>query len=290
MKYKTSLAFVISLALLTSCNDTADQNDNKAEVSQSEIVEDATEKTVETVEDIKAESKESKEEEKKSESKEEGEKLSKEELFSKLNELPSLESYKIETTAEKIAKANSDNPEIINSTDAKLEYIKEPHIYHALYEIHDPAVGEMETETYQNGKVAVTRQDASGWMKTEIPENEANDENNIIVSELDDYYTVSETDDYYLIEIETTPDNLEEIKDLIMGDEFEQIFDGELTTIRINHKFDKETLYPISYALEAESINENGDLTLYKNSDVYKEVNAVEEIPIPDEVKALLEE
>ena len=280
MKYKISLAFVISLALLTSCNGGTNQNDNKAELSQSETKEDTREKPVETAEDNETESKETKEEEK----------LSKEELFSKLNELPSLESYKIETTAEKIAKANSDNPEIINSTDAKLEYIKEPHIYHALYEIHDPAVGEMETETYQNGKVAVTRQDASGWMKTEIPENEANDENNIIVNELDDYYTVSETDEYYIIEIETTPDNLEEIKDLIMGDEFEQIFDGELTTIRINHKFDKKTLYPISYALEAESINENGDLTLYKNSDVYKEVNSVEEIPIPDEVKALLEE
>ena len=280
MKYKISLAFVISLALLTSCNGGTNQNDKQANISQSETKEDTREKPAETVEDNETESKETKEKEK----------LSKEELFSKLNELPSLESYKIETTAEKFAKANSDNPEIINSTDAKLEYIKEPHIYHALYEIHDPAVGEMETETYQNGKVAVTRQDASGWMKTEIPENEANDENNTIVSELDDYYTVSETDDYYLIEIETTPDNLEEIKDLIMGDEFEQIFDGELTTIRINHKFDKETLYPISYALEAESINENGDLTLYKNSDVYKEVNAVEEIPIPDEVKALLEE
>ncbi len=280
MKYKISLAFVISLALLTSCNGGTNQNDNKAELSQSETKEDTREKPVETAEDNETESKETKEEEK----------LSKEELFSKLNELPSLESYKIETTAEKIAKANSDNPEVISSTDAKLEYIKEPHIYHALYEIHDPTVGEMETETYQNGKVAVTRQDASGWMKTEIPENEANDENNIIVNELDDYYTVSETDEYYIIEIETTPDNLEEIKDLIMGDEFEQIFDGELTTIRINHKFDKETLYPISYALEAESINENGDLTLYKNSDVYKEVNAVEEIPIPDEVKALLEE
>ena len=280
MKYKISLAFVISLALLTSCNGGTNQNDKQANVSQSETKEDTREKPVETAEDNETESKETKEEEK----------LSKEELFSKLNELPSLESYKIETTAEKIAKANSDNPEVISSTDAKLEYIKEPHIYHALYEIHDPAVGEMETETYQNGKVAVTRQDASGWMKTEIPENEANDENNIIVNELDDYYTVSETDEYYIIEIETTPDNLEEIKDLIMGDEFEQIFDGELTTIRINHKFDKKTLYPISYALEAESINENGDLTLYKNSDVYKEVNSVEEIPIPDEVKALLEE
>lgn len=280
MKYKISLAFVISLALITSCNGGTNQNDKQANISQSETKEDTREKPAETVEDNETESKETKEKEK----------LSKEELFSKLNELPSLESYKIETTAEKFAKANSDNPEIINSTDAKLEYIKEPHIYHALYEIHDPAVGEMETETYQNGKVAVTRQDASGWMKTEIPENEANDENNTIVSELDDYYTVSETDDYYLIEIETTPDNLEEIKDLIMGDEFEQIFDGELTTIRINHKFDKKTLYPISYALEAESINENGDLTLYKNSDVYKEVNAVEQIPIPDEVKALLEE
>lgn len=289
MKYKISLAFVISLALLTSCNDTSDQNDNKAELSQSETEEDSREKLAEIVEDNETESKETKEEEKELETKEE-EKLSKEELFSKLNELPSLESYKVETRSEKIAKANSDNLGIINSTDAKLEYIKEPHIYHALYEIHDPAVGEMETETYQNGKVAVTRQDASGWMKTEIPENEANDENNMIVNELDDYYTVSETDDYYIIEIETSPDNLEEIKDLIMGDEFKQIFDGELTTIRINHKFDKETLYPISYALEAESINEIGDLTLYKNSDVYKEVNAVEEIPIPDEVKALLEE
>ena len=165
MKYKISLAFVISLALLTSCNGGTNQNDNKAELSQSETKEDTREKPVETAEDNETESKETKEEEKELETKEE-ETLSKEELFSKLNELPSLESYKIETTAEKIAKANSDNPEVISSTDAKLEYIKEPHIYHALYEIHDPAVGEMETETYQNGKVAVTRQDASGWMKT----------------------------------------------------------------------------------------------------------------------------
>ena len=280
MKYKIGLAFAISLALLTSCNNPADQNDKEAKVSQSETREEKTKNTAEdTVEDNKTESKEAKEKE-----------LSKEELFSKLNELPSLESYKIETRSEKIAKANSDNPEVISYTDAKLEYIKEPHIYHSLYQIHDPAVGEMETESYQNGKVVVTRQDASAWMRTEIPENEANDENNIIVNELDDYYTVSETDDYYIIEIETSPDNLEEIKDLIMGDEFEQIFDGELTTIRINHKFDKINLYPISYSLEAESINENGDLTLYKNNDVYKDVNAVEEIPIPDEVKALLEE
>lgn len=290
MKYKIILAFAISLALLTSCNNEANQLDNKSEVSQSETKKGTAENTIETVEDHERESKESEEEKKTETTEVKEEKLSKEELFIKLNELPSLESYKIETTAEKIAKANSDNPELINSTDAKLEYIKEPHIYHALYQIHDPAVGEMETETYQNGKVAVTRQDASGWMRTEIPKNAANDENNTIVNELDDYYTVSETDDYYLIEIETTPENLEEIKDLIMGDEFEQIFDGELTTIRINHKFDKKTLYPISYALEAESINENGDLTLYKNSDVYKKVNAVEEIPIPDDVKALLEE
>lgn len=280
MKYKIGLAFAISLALLTSCNNPTDQNDKEAKVSQSETREEKTKnKAEDTFEDNKTENKEAKEKE-----------LSKEELFSKLNELPSLESYKIETRSEKIAKANSDTPEVISYTDAKLEYIKEPHIYHSLYQIHDPAVGEMETESYQNGKVAVTRQDASAWMRTEIPENEANDENNIIVNELDDYYTVSETDDYYLIEIETSPDNLEEIKDMIMGDEFEQIFDGELTTIRISHKFDKKTLYPISYSLEAESINENGDLTLYKNNDVYKDVNAVEEIPIPDEVKALLEE
>ena len=280
MKYKISLVIAISLALLTSCNQPADQNNKQVKVSQSETSEEKTENTAEdTNENNKTESQEAKEEE-----------LSKEELFSKLNELSSLESYKIETRSEKIAKANSDNPEVISYTDAKLEYIKEPHIYHSLYQIHDPAVGEMETESYQNGKVAVTRQDASAWMRTEIPENEANDENNIIVNELDEYYTVSETDDYYLIEIETSPDNLEEIKDLIMGDEFEQIFDGELTTIRINHKFDKKTLYPISYDLEAESINENGDITLYKNNDIYKEVNAIEEIPIPDEVKALLEE
>ena len=280
MKYKISIVIAISLALLTSCNNPADQNNKQVKVSQSETREEKAKNTVEnTVEDNKTESKEAKEE-----------KLSKEELFSKLNELPSLESYKIETRSEKIAKANSDNPEVISYTDAKLEYIKEPHIYHSLYQIHDSAVGEMETESYQNGKVAVTRQDASAWMRTEIPENEANDENNIIVNELDDYYTVSETDDYYIIYIETSPDNLEEIKDLIMGDEFEQIFDGELTTIRINHKFDKINLYPISYSLEAESINENGDLTLYKNNDVYKDVNAVKEIPIPDDVKALLEE
>ena len=280
MKYKISLVIAISLALLTSCNQPADQNNKQVKVSQSETSEEKTENTAEDTDEYnKTDSQEAKEEE-----------LSKEELFSKLNELSSLKSYKIETRSEKIAKANSDNPEVINSTDAKLEYIKEPHIYHALYQIHDPAVGEMETETYQNGRVAVTRQDASAWMRTEIPENETNDGNNIIVNELDDYYTVSETDDYYLLEIETSPDNLEEIKDLIMGDEFEQIFDGELTTIRINHKFDKKTLYPISYDLEAESINENGDLTLYKNNDIYKEVNAVEDIPIPDEVKALLEE
>lgn len=282
MKYKISLVLAIGLALITSCNIEAKLNDTQAKTNQTEIneVTDNSVKKEDSVEDNKVDKEENK--------------ISKEELFSKLDELPDLESYKIETNVEKIAKANSDNPEVISNTIAKLEFMKDPYIYHALYQIHDPAVGEMETETYQNGAIAVTRQDANGWMKTEIPEDESNansnGQNNTIVRELDDYYTVSETDDYYIIGLETTPENLNEIKDLIMEGGYEQIFDGELTTIRIIHKYDKKNLYPISFDLEAESINEAGDLTLYKNNDIYKEVNAVDEIIIPDEVKALLEE
>ena len=289
------LILALTLSILTACSGNSTPTKETSEVTANET------ENIETNEENKEDDiseEESKADNPQVDNEEEPQGLSKEELFNKLSEEASLDSYKIDTTAKQIAKANSDNPEEINGTEGYVEFNREANIYHSLYTISDPSVGQMEMESYQVDNLMVYRKDDSGWVKTPMTEDgedvynlsDTDTNSNRIFKELEEYYELSENSDDYTLKLESTPENINEMKDIILGDTSEQVFVGELTSIKSWHKFRKDNLYPISYDFELEFTDENGDVRLYNYTSEYKEINEIDEINVPDEVKALLEE
>ena len=296
MKVKNGKFLILALVLsiLTACSGNSTQTKETSEVTANET------ENIETKEENKEDEiseEESKADNPQVDNEEESEGLSKEELFNKLTEEGSLDSYKIETTTKQIAKANSSNPEEENATEGYVEFNRESNIYHYLYTIYEPSVGQMEMESYQVYNLMVYRKDDSGWVKTQMTDGEdvynisdTDKNSNKIFKELEEYYELIENSDDYTIELESIPENINEMKDIILGDTSGQVFVGELTSIKSWHKFRKDNLYPISYDFEIEFTDENGDVRLYKHTAEYKEINEIKEIDVPDEVKALLEE
>lgn len=297
MKVKKGKFFILTLVLsiLTACNG----NSNSTKETTSEVSANETE-NIETKEENKEDQtipEESKADNPQVDDEKEPGKISKEELFNKLTEEGSLDSYKIETTTKQIAKANSSNPEEENATEGYVEFNRESNIYHYLYTIYEPSVGQMEMESYQVDNLMVYRKDDSGWVKTQMTDGEdvynisdTDKNSNKFFKELEEYYELIENSDDYTIELESNPENINEMKDIILGDTSGQVFVGELTSVKSWHKFRKDNLYPISYDFEIEFTDENGDVRLYNYTSEYKEINEIYEINVPDEVKALLEE
>lgn len=283
MKVKNGKFLILALVLsiLTACSGNSTPTKETSEVTANDTENNKT-------------NEENKEDETREE---ESEGLSKEELFNKLSEDASLDSYNIDIT-QQIAKANSDNPEEVNGTEGYVEFNREANIYHSLYTISDPSVGQMEMESYQVDNLMVYRKDDSGWVKTPMTDDgedvynvsDTDKNSNRVFKELEEYYELSENSDDYTIELESNPENIDEMKDIILGDTSGQVFVGELTSVKSWHKFRKDNLYPISYDFEIEFTDENGDVRLYNYTSEYKEINEIYEINVPDEVKALLEE
>lgn len=296
MKVKNGKFLILALVLsiVTACSGNSTPTKETSEVTANET------ENIETKEENKED--EISEEESKSDNpqvdnEEESEGLSKEELFNKLSEEASLDSYKIDTT-QQIAKANSDNPEEVNGTEGYVEFNREANIYHSLYTIYDASVDQMEMESYQVDNLMVYRKDDSGWVKTLMTDDgedvynvsDTDKNSNRVFKELEEYYELSENSDDYTLELESNPENINEMKDIILGDTSGQVYVGELTSVKSWHKFRKDNLYPISYDFEIEFTDENGDVRLYNYTSEYKEINEIDEINVPDEVKALLEE
>ena len=296
MKVKNGKFLILALVLsiVTACSGNSTPTKETSEVTANET------ENIETKEENKEDDiseEESKADNPQVDNEEEPEGLSKEELFNKLSEEASLDSYKIDTT-QQIAKANSDNPEEVNGTEGYVEFNKEANIYHSLYTIYDASVDQMEMESYQVDNLMVYRKDDSGWVKTLMTDDgedvynvsDTDKNSNRVFKELEEYYELSENSDDYTLELESNPENINEMKDIILGDTSGQVYVGELTSVKSWHKFRKDNLYPISYDFEIEFTDENGDVRLYNYTSEYKEINEIDEINVPDEVKALLEE
>ena len=300
MKDKNGKFLILALvmSIFTACSGNTEESTPAKKANEVTANDTENTKTSETSNEDESNNEESKADNPQVDNEEESESLSKEELFNKLSEEASLDSYKIDTTTQQIAKANSDNPEEINSTEGYVEFNRESNIYHSLYTISDPSVGQMEMESYQVDNLMVYRKDDSGWVKTPMTEDgedvynlsDTDKNSNRVFKELEEYYELSENSDDYTLELESNPENINEMKDIILGDTSGQVYVGELTSVKSWHKFRKDNLYPISYDFEIEFTDENGDVRLYNYTSEYKEINEIDEINVPDEVKALLEE
>lgn len=65
-------------------------------------------------------------------------------------------------------------------------------------------------------------------------------------------------------------------------------FLGDLTSIKADFTFKKDTYYPVLLEWEASFINENNEVTQIKQSGNYENVNQLDEIIIQDEIKNIM--
>ena len=275
---KSLLIYILTAIFLIGCSNTNENINDKKETTENPPIT------------------ENKETSEKPGNKNTSNSLSKEELFNKLADEASLESYKSDGITEEIHNAESENPVVVSKSEGYVEFKEEPNVYHALYDSYHESVGNMEMEYYNNDTIMVYRKDNSGWVEASLEKDGAgaynlsdtNKNRNSVLKELEKYYTITETDDAYIASLESTPENVYEIRDAMMGNVEDQIFIGELQSIKTNHKFDKQTLYPISHDWEMRFNTDSDGVVLFKETANYKEVNEVKEIVIPEEVKAML--
>lgn len=235
----------------------------------------------------------------KSNSSEDTEAVDKKEVFSKLLREKDLMSYVVKTQNEATFNAQSEEKREVTNSNGTVEMIREPKIYHAKWEgISDNTKNE--SEVYIIDKENFYRENKGEWNKKTIDDMNGNKEDiptfvakttfdsNSILENLESYYEIVESRDVYILKLESNSDNISEIKNILFGKDESNSFIGELTSIKAEFSFEKDTYYPISYDWKASFLNKgNDEVTQINQSGKYEDINTVEEIKIPEEIKNL---
>lgn len=235
----------------------------------------------------------------KSNSSEDTEAVNKKEVFSKLLREKDLMSYVVKTKSEAIFNAQSDEKKEVTNLNGTVEMTREPKIYHAKWEgISDNTKDE--SEVYIIDKENFYRENKGEWNKKTIDDMNGNKEDiptfvakttfdsNSILENLESYYEIVKSRDVYILKLESNSDNISEIKNILFGKDESNSFIGELTSIRAEFSFEKDTYKPISFEWEARFLNkENDEVTQLKQIGNYEKINQLEEIEIPEEIKNL---
>lgn len=235
----------------------------------------------------------------KSNSSEDTEAVNKKEVFSKLLREKDLMSYVVKTKSEAIFNAQSDEKKEVTNLNGTVEMTREPKIYHAKWEgISDNTKDE--SEVYIIDKENFYRENKGEWNKKTIDDMNGNKEDiptfvakttfdsNSILENLESYYEIVKSRDVYILKLESNSDNISEIKNILFGKDESNSFIGELTSVRAEFSFEKDTYKPISFEWEARFLNkENDEVTQLKQIGNYEKINQLEEIEIPEEIKNL---
>lgn len=217
----------------------------------------------------------------------------KDKAFDELIEEKDLKSYVLNSDLE--AKSEVD-PEKENYTySGNLDLIKDPLSYHSTWTSMD-GDKKMESEEYVLDGFRYRKDENGTWTKeavegenTEekvafVPKNNINGDS--ILKPLKQYYEMRETDTDIVAELKSSPENIDEIKNIIFDDK-DSPFYKELESIEATFTFDKKTNYPKSFEWEIKFVNEEGKVKTIRQSGSYESVNELEKIEIPEELKSL---
>lgn len=179
--------------------------------------------------------------------------------------------------------------------------IKKPKVYH----IKSQDINDNEnngTEEYVFDKVRFYRDNSGEWKKVLYEEKvkKSKEEkayftpqrvitSTTILKPLESYYELTESEDMYIAELESNPDNINEIRNILFDNSEDNLFFGELTSLKAEFLFKKDNYYPISYEWEVKFLNkDNKKVTKLKYSGNYEKVNELKSIEIPQEIKSQL--
>ncbi|CDZ74290.1 hypothetical protein ING2D1G_0089 [Peptoniphilus sp. ING2-D1G] len=224
---------------------------------------------------------------------------SKKEIFDKFVDEKDLESYILKVNNEEIFNAQSDEKKYTAISEGSLEMIKEPLIYHTKWQ--DDGDKKNERESYVIDKEFFYRENNGNWNKQPVEEEVKNDEektyfvgktiisSSTILKLLESYYELTESEDTYIAKLDSGSDNIDEIKNIIFGKDKNSSFFGELISLKAQYSFKKDNYYPISFEWKAKFLNkDNNEVMEIKQTGNYEQINKLENIEIPQEVKSLL--
>lgn len=212
----------------------------------------------------------------------------KEKAFNEIVEEKDLKSYIL--NSEMTSKSEKDSDEY--KSNGTLEIIKDPRTYHSTGTSVD-GDKKIEFEEYVLDGFRYRKDESGAWTKenfdgegkaTFVSKNNINGDS--ILKPLKQYYVMSETDTDIVVELKSTPQNIDEIKNIIFEDK-DSPFYKELESIEAKFIFDRKTNYPKSFEWELKFVDENKKLKTIRQSGSYEKVNELEKIEIPEELKSL---
>lgn len=212
----------------------------------------------------------------------------KEKAFSEIVEEKDLKSYIL--NSEMTSKSEKDGDEY--TSNGTLEIIKGPMTYHSTGTSVD-GDKKLEFEEYVTDGFRYRKNEDGQWTRenfdgegkaTFVSKNNINGDS--ILKPLKQYYVMSETDTDIVAELKSTPQNIDEIKNIIFEDK-DAPFYKELESIEAKFIFDRETNYPKSFEWELKFTDENGNSKTIRESGNYEKVNELKEIELPEEIKNL---
>lgn len=225
--------------------------------------------------------------------------LDKTEILSKCLQEKDLASYVLHVHFEESSGTESEGERETNLYDGVLEKIKEPMVYHWKWE-DKRGIGTKETEGYVLGDVRFYKDNNGEWTKKvleevgnngqEPPTFEASVEFNpdSILESLGSYFEVTEKGDTYVASLESSSENIDEIRGILFEKSKDHSFFGELTSLKAQVVFEKDTGYPVSFESKGRfSKAEDAGTVEIRESGNYEKVNELEKIELPDELKNL---
>lgn len=219
----------------------------------------------------------------------------KKEIFSKFLKEKDLSSYE-GTFSTKLSDKKG-----IYVLDGFVEMIKNPMTYHLEWKEKSGSTVTEGEDYLINGKVRFNRRDNGKWEKENLNESMKNTQEeektfvsstdinpDVILESLVDYFKITESGKIYIVELNSTSENIDEIKNILF-DQPETYFSyGELTSLKLNMTFQKDNYYPVSFELKSTFFNKDNDNNIeVKQTGSYEKVNKLKNIEIPEELKSL---
>ena len=284
------------MTFLIGCSKNSDQNVVDDKTNNMPAVEEQVnmENEEDKEETLKLEDSESREDKStKTEEANENQSLSKDELFDMITS-NDMNSYKLNTEGKTEQVTANDDLILMDSYDSQVEFTKDPIAYHTFYHMNKPEA-QIDVEYYSNGQTWVIRQDGGEWFEMPYEEGseqmmaDAKKQSDASLKSLKEYYTVEQTNSSYIVELVSSLENIDAIKDVILGTDSYQDLVGQPTYISYKHEYSKDGYHPMTFESVMEFTNNNGDITTISQNGEYKEVNQIDKIEFPEEIKPMFE-
>lgn len=226
--------------------------------------------------------------------------LSKKEVFNKFVDEKDLKNYILKTNSKDTLNLETSENKDKTTSNAVVETIKEPRVYHTIWQ-EDKGDKKNESEEYVVSNVKFYRENKGEWKK-EVLDEESKDNKDgktkfvattninstFMLKSLENYYKLTESEDLFSATLESSPDNIKEIKNILFDKTEDNPYFGDLTSLKAKFSFRKDNYYPVSFEWESKFLNKDKKVIEINQRGNYEKVNELENIEITQEIKSLL--